>query len=169
VYATAKELGKYMSIPRTEGVSTTDILGRMLLLTKQHHCHNQEIEESSALESEHSSSERREREFVGPQSKFLTTSRMLQLFSAGVKAPTKDMRVIYVDGAWDLFHPGHVAFLQEARKVSLVHLGILPAIVAALSHIFVFILCCNYREVTTCSLESTATRLSIGCMVETYQ
>jgi glycerol-3-phosphate cytidylyltransferase-like family protein len=167
VYATAKEAGKYMSIPRTEGVSTTDILGRMLLLTKQHHCHNQEIEESSPLESEHSSSERRE--FVGPQSKFLTTSRMLQLFSAGVKAPTKDMRVIYVDGAWDLFHPGHVAFLQEARKVSSAHIGILPAIVAELSHIFVFILYCNYREGTTCSLEFTATRLSIGCVAETYQ
>ena len=97
VYATAKAAGKYKSIPRTEGVSTTDIVGRMLLMTKEHHFQN-EIS-------------------LGQQSKFLTTSRMLQLFSAGVKAPTKGMRVIYVDGTWDLFHPGHVAFLKEARKV----------------------------------------------------
>jgi len=41
---------------------------------------------------------------------------MLQLFSAGVKAPTDDMRVIYIDGAWDLFHPGHVSTLKAARE-----------------------------------------------------
>ena len=37
VYESAKERGKYQSIPRTEGVSTTDIVGRMLLMTKDHH------------------------------------------------------------------------------------------------------------------------------------
>lgn len=37
VYAYAKEIGKYRSIPRTEGVSTTDIVGRMLLNTRSHH------------------------------------------------------------------------------------------------------------------------------------
>lgn len=110
VYATAKDAGKYKEIPRTEGVSTTDILGRMLLLTKQHHCH-------SERDATDHSSRNRDREFIGPQSKFLTTSRMLQLFSADVKAPRHDMRVVYVDGAWDLFHPGHVAFLKEARSV----------------------------------------------------
>jgi ethanolamine-phosphate cytidylyltransferase len=91
VYATAKKLGKYRSIPRTEGVSTTDIVGRMLLLNKAHH--------------------------LQEKSKFLTTSRMLQLFSANVKATSTDMRVIYIDGAWDLFHPGHAAILNTARKV----------------------------------------------------
>lgn len=37
VYATAKAMGKYRSIPRTEGVSTTDIVGRMLLQSRSHH------------------------------------------------------------------------------------------------------------------------------------
>ena len=37
VYESAKSRGKYQSIPRTEGVSTTDIVGRMLLMTKDHH------------------------------------------------------------------------------------------------------------------------------------
>jgi ethanolamine-phosphate cytidylyltransferase len=97
VYATAKELGKFRSIPRTDGVSTTDIVGRMLLLTKEHH-----LQEGQSV--------------LGSQSKFLTTSRMLQLFS-NVKAPTEGMRVIYIDGAWDLFHPGHVAVLEAARQV----------------------------------------------------
>lgn len=37
VYERAKRMGKYRSIPRTDGVSTTDIVGRMLLLTRNHH------------------------------------------------------------------------------------------------------------------------------------
>ena len=37
VYESAKKEGMYQSIPRTEGVSTTDIVGRMLLMTKDHH------------------------------------------------------------------------------------------------------------------------------------
>ena len=41
---------------------------------------------------------------------------MLQLFSADVKAPTDEMRVVYIDGAWDLFHPGHVSTLKAARE-----------------------------------------------------
>ena len=40
VYAAAKAMDKYRSIPRTEGVSTTDIVGRMLLNTRSHH-HNE--------------------------------------------------------------------------------------------------------------------------------
>jgi ethanolamine-phosphate cytidylyltransferase len=36
-----------------------------------------------------------------------------------VKSPDDSMRVIYIDGAWDLFHPGHVAILKAARKVCL--------------------------------------------------
>jgi ethanolamine-phosphate cytidylyltransferase len=37
VYGSAKRRGRYRSIPRTEGVSTTDIVGRMLLMTMDHH------------------------------------------------------------------------------------------------------------------------------------
>tara|TARA_A100001015_G_scaffold254900_1_gene296041 strand:- start:963 stop:1379 length:417 start_codon:yes stop_codon:yes gene_type:complete len=37
VYAEVKRRGMFKSVPRTEGVSTTEIIGRMLLLTKTHH------------------------------------------------------------------------------------------------------------------------------------
>ncbi len=102
VYATAKESGKFRTIPRTEGVSTTDIVGRMLLLTKEHHM-------TGKSESEI---------VLGSQSKFLTTSRLLQLFSANVRVPTKDMHIVYIDGSWDMFHPAHVAILKASRQVS---------------------------------------------------
>mmetsp|Transcript_22068 Transcript_22068/g.32607 ORF Transcript_22068/g.32607 Transcript_22068/m.32607 type:complete len:458 (-) Transcript_22068:112-1485(-) len=96
VYETAKLAGKFRSIPRTEGVSTTDIVGRMLLMTKEHHY--------------------REDEILGHTSRFLTTSHMLRLFGAGTKAPLPSMKVVYLDGAFDMFHCGHVALLEEARK-----------------------------------------------------
>lgn len=102
-----------------------DIVGRMLLLTKDHHFHQEDGSDGdSSLPSEESnpSSSRKlgrtstSLVSLGQQSKFLTTSRMLQLFSADVKAPTDEMRVIYIDGAWDLFHPGHVSTLKAARE-----------------------------------------------------
>ncbi|CAM9217293.1 unnamed protein product [Discosporangium mesarthrocarpum] len=106
VYASAKAKGKYRSIPRTEGVSTTDIVGRMLLCTKSHHSHS-----AGGGKTPHLASFQREM-----KSKFLTTSFMLRLFSAGVKAPPKAARVVYIDGAWDMFHAGHVAILTRARE-----------------------------------------------------
>lgn len=41
---------------------------------------------------------RRRREPLQVRSKFLTTSWMLRLFSAGVQAPPKGARVVYIDG-----------------------------------------------------------------------
>lgn len=113
VYGTAKKAGKYQSIPRTEGVSTTDIVGRMLLMTKDHHC------ETSSNDCEDGSTNAHEANrcsFLCKQSKFLTTSRMLRLFSSGMKSPLKGMRIIYMDGAWDMFHCGHVSILKEAKQ-----------------------------------------------------
>jgi ethanolamine-phosphate cytidylyltransferase len=40
---------------------------------------------------------------------------MLRLFSADVKPPDAGMKVIYVDGAWDMFHCGHVEFLKACK------------------------------------------------------
>jgi ethanolamine-phosphate cytidylyltransferase len=100
----------FRTIPRTEGVSTTDIVGRMLLMTKEHHFYRATGEASSGSNSSETV------EFLGQHSRFNTTSRMLQLFSAGVKAPSKGTHVIYIDGAWDLFHPGHVAILKAAKE-----------------------------------------------------
>lgn len=149
VYESAKRLGRYRSIPRTEGVSTTDIVGRMLMMTKEHHLRtrrargnsigsltapgggmdgdrsdddsdneilNENQEDDLSVMTSANYNDGEEIGVLGHQSKFLTTSMMLRLFSAGVKHPEEGMKVIYVDGAWDMFHCGHIEFLKEASK-----------------------------------------------------
>ena len=147
VYASAKRRGRYRSIPRTEGVSTTDIVGRMLLMTKEHHMRKPRgnsvgsvLSVSGMMDGTEDEDVRRGddddsdneilneddesmyyggsyRTPLGNQSKFLTTTNLLRLFSAGVTPPVEGMKVVYVDGAWDMFHCGHVEFLKEASKV----------------------------------------------------
>ena len=126
VYASAKARGKFREIPRTEGVSTSDILGRILVMTREHHIYydrkqiKSDADEQGGRQEEESTGNFAVAEGLPYQlkSKFLTTSLLLKLFSAGVKAPQKDAKVIYIDGTWDLFHPGHVAILKAAREVS---------------------------------------------------
>jgi ethanolamine-phosphate cytidylyltransferase len=48
-------------------------------------------------------------------SRFLPTSRRLVQFSNGKVAP-EGARIVYIDGAFDVFHPGHVKVLQAAKR-----------------------------------------------------
>ncbi len=61
----------------------------MLVQTKEHHL---KAESVGAL---------------GSRSKFLTTTRLLQLFSSNLESPTDDMRIVYIDGAWDMVSPSN--------------------------------------------------------------
>jgi ethanolamine-phosphate cytidylyltransferase len=112
VYGHVKAMGKYRSIPRTEGVSTTDIVGRMLLCGTSHHVHGGD-------ESPQKMSKAMERfkDSDWKSSKFLTTSNVLRAFSAGMKTPPEGARVVYMDGAWDMFHAGHVDILKKAQAL----------------------------------------------------
>jgi len=141
VYESAIRMGKYLTIPRTEGISTTDIVGRMLLMTRDHHSAAVDMdgEESEApsdtgspvnastasfklASSEKMRIRKRNESAAAPlpfirHSRFLTTSRTIRLFGAGVTVPKPSDKVVYLAGAWDMFHAGHIEILERARQM----------------------------------------------------
>lgn len=113
VYKLVKQQGKFKSIPRTEGVSTTDIVGRMLLCTREHHVRAPELDEDGRPRSPTLLSA----DLFARSSRFLTTSSVLRQFSKNVKPPQPGDKVVYMDGSWDMFHAGHIEALEAARSL----------------------------------------------------
>ena len=53
---------------------------------------------------------------MSPAMQFLPTSRRLVQFSNGRVAPD-GARIVYIDGAFDVFHPGHVKILKVGKRI----------------------------------------------------
>lgn len=142
VYQDAKDRGIYREIPRTTGVSTTDIVGRMLVLSRDHHYRSRPSPMMGSLVSKNRSTLEKKTpgkgisseqigdnltskpdsitpvyDYVGARSKFLTTGRMIRIFSQQCKEPKPDDKIVYIDGAWDMFHVGHIETLKAARAL----------------------------------------------------
>jgi len=49
-------------------------------------------------------------------SHFLPTTRKIAWFMEGLKSPQPGDKIVYIDGAFDLFHIGHVDALRRARE-----------------------------------------------------
>ncbi|RZC13762.1 Ethanolamine-phosphate cytidylyltransferase isoform C [Glycine soja] len=108
-YAAAKKAGRYKQIKRTEGVSSTDIVGRILSsLRDQKNCDDHNGTEVKPQEENQSQ--------ASHIAQFLPTSRRIVQFSNG-KGPGPNSRIVYIDGAFDLFHAGHVEILKRAREL----------------------------------------------------
>ncbi|CAG9831561.1 unnamed protein product [Diabrotica balteata] len=114
-YHLVKEAGRYREVQRTAGVSTTDLVGRMLLLTRNHFKQGQYEYD---VARDHSSSMGQDSFARSPWtgcSQFLPTTQKIIQFSDG-KSPKPGDRIIYVAGAFDLFHVGHLDFLEKAKE-----------------------------------------------------
>lgn len=97
-YATAKRAGRFRTIKRTEGVSSTDVVQR--LLNRSSKCTEKNVEKDD-----------------DDQPCFLMTARRVVQFAGKVKVPRVDQRVVYIHGAFDLFHAGHVELLKRAKEL----------------------------------------------------
>lgn len=115
-YAEVKAANRFKVVKRTKGVSTTDLVGRMLLLTKTHWVKkdssgNYTLEKKKIQEFSETAHAQQTR-----VSNFLATANRLVQFSSG-KEPKPTDKIVYIDGAFDLFHVGHVDILREARAM----------------------------------------------------
>jgi len=113
-YQIIKNSGMYREVKRTQGVSTTDIVGRMLLLTKNHHKREgEDVPDKSYVHNIQKGSMARS-PYTGV-SQFLATTQKIVQFSSGKQPQTGD-KIVYVAGAFDCFHIGHLRFLEKARQ-----------------------------------------------------
>jgi len=114
-YHLVKTAGRYKECKRTLDISTTDLVGRMLLVTRSHH----ERDESKSPDPMYIQSIGQDMlarsPYTGTSLCLPTTTRIAQ-FSSG-REPNPGDKIVYVAGAFDLFHIGHLDFLEKARKL----------------------------------------------------
>jgi len=113
-YHIVKSCGRYKECKRTQGVSTTNLVGRMLLLSKEHLQRGDQEYQVDMNSSQELSSDATTRSPWTGVSQFLPTTQKILQFS-NKEGPKPNDRIVYVAGAFDLFHVGHLDFLEKAR------------------------------------------------------
>lgn len=142
-YRYVKAAGRFLVVRRTPGISTTDLVGRMLLCTKTHFVRS--LTRVLAGEEGPGSAEERRRlgedmmqrmkdyatdesglqpgpevwSWTGSQSAMKDhTAEEAGSYSKLVsgKEPMPGQRVVYVDGGFDLFSSGHIEFLRQVVR-----------------------------------------------------
>lgn len=102
-YEEVRKAGKLKIVKRTEGVSTTEMVGKMLLMTSGEAETSEPLQVSNIVKRQTASN-------------FLATTRRITQFSSG-KAPGPNDKVVYIDGSFDLLHIGHLETLKVARSM----------------------------------------------------
>ncbi|CAI4224866.1 unnamed protein product [Auanema sp. JU1783] len=114
-YGAVKAAKRYRECKRTTGVSTTDMVGRILLMTKAHHVSNESMEQHSERTLSLSTDGQTQSPWTRV-SQFIPTTQAIFEFAEG-KPPKPSDRIVYCCGSFDLFNIGHLSFLEEAAKL----------------------------------------------------
>ncbi|KAL9131026.1 MAG: hypothetical protein Q9217_000912 [Psora testacea] len=139
-YRYVKEAGRFLVVKRTPGISTTDLVGRMLLCTKNHfiksleHVLNGQEGSGNAEECKRVGEEmsQRIRDYATDQTGWKPGCKVFSWSGSnsamegnlGVEGGTSRLivdgrdpqlgqRIVYLDGGFDLFSSGHIEFLRQ--------------------------------------------------------
>ncbi|KAI9678097.1 MAG: hypothetical protein M1817_006041 [Caeruleum heppii] len=144
-YRFVKAAGRFKVVKRTPGISTTDLVGRMLLCTRTHFIKSL----INVLAGDEGSGDVEERKTLGREMKQriedyasdetgLKPGCEVWTWKASAAAreqhteeeqgtfdklvsgtpPQPDQQVVYVDGGFDLFSSGHIEFLRQVTKAA---------------------------------------------------
>ncbi|RCK54746.1 Ethanolamine-phosphate cytidylyltransferase [Candida viswanathii] len=115
-YQVVKDLGRFVVVKRTPNISTTDLVGRMLLMSKNHHYPTITRSTDKLLSEDNLDRFKRyatDNTGLKPGSAVYLTRDTLEEVVAPGAAPEN---VVYIDGGFDLFHPGHIEVLKIAHE-----------------------------------------------------
>ncbi|CAH8818858.1 unnamed protein product [Schistosoma curassoni] len=106
-YAEVKATNRYKEVKRTEGISTTALVSRMLKRIQQLQDQANDVTDSinvSILAT-------------GGMTYMPNILRISQICSGQFREPNSNDHVVYVPGTFDLFHIGHLSFLEQCLKL----------------------------------------------------
>ena len=115
--APLKEVGRFKLFKRTRGVSTTDIAAKLLKIKDDGLDIIHEDEEKECEEDSHKSKYYpKNLGAFNANPNFFGSAKRIAHF-ANTKEPLETDRIVYVDGCFDICHPGHIEQLKKAREL----------------------------------------------------
>jgi ethanolamine-phosphate cytidylyltransferase len=107
--------GRLKVFKRTEGISTTEIIGRLLSCAKSSHLESSLSPIKSADYLKKVASEEENFAKAPIMSNFLPTSWRVAEFCNN-RVPKNNDKIVYIDGMFDILHIGHIEILRKAKE-----------------------------------------------------
>lgn len=116
-----QKVGKFKMFKRTRGVSTTDIAAKLLKINDAASKDStlDSIEEEKQDSEDSSRLEQPLPKVLGAyhaNPNFLASAKRIAQFSS-TREPLESDKIVYVDGAFDICHPGHIELLKKAKDL----------------------------------------------------